>query len=131
MSEPYTEIASITPTATAVARRHLAANEDHRRVTYFGTPWGLCRRLIVGTDPASSRLRVALAPMMCLLCVRATWGLRYRGERPMVEAPQTLYHALGEDVGIRSVVDDFYGRVLADPQLSPYFASVDMTAVRR
>jgi hemoglobin len=49
----------------------------------------------------------------------------------MVEATQTLYHALGEDVGIRSVVDDFYGRVLADPQLSPYFASVDMTAVRR
>jgi len=49
----------------------------------------------------------------------------------MVEATQTLYHALGDDVGIRSVVDDFYRRVLADPHLSPYFASVDMTALRR
>lgn len=50
----------------------------------------------------------------------------------MVEATtQSLYQALGYDVGIRAVVDDFYARVLADPQLSPYFASVDMTALRR
>jgi len=49
----------------------------------------------------------------------------------MVEATQSLYQALGDEVGIRSVVDDFYGRVFADPQLSPYFESVDMTALRR
>jgi hemoglobin len=49
----------------------------------------------------------------------------------MVETTQTLYQALGAEVGIRTVVDDFYARVVADPQLAPYFTSVDMADLRR
>ena len=49
----------------------------------------------------------------------------------MVEVTQTLYEALGSEVGIRTVVSDFYGRVVADPILAPYFGSVDMSELRR
>jgi hemoglobin len=49
----------------------------------------------------------------------------------MVEITQPLYAALGAEVGIRTVVNDFYDRVLSDPLLAPYFASVDMLNLRR
>ena len=49
----------------------------------------------------------------------------------MSEASQTVYEALGADIGIRKAVDDFYARVVADPQLQPFFADVDMTTLRR
>jgi hemoglobin len=49
----------------------------------------------------------------------------------MVETTHTLYAALGAEVGIRTVVDDFYDRVINDPALATYFASADMTALRR
>src|SRR5664279_784994 len=49
----------------------------------------------------------------------------------MVETTKTLYEALGAEVGIRTVVDDFYDRVVADPQLAPYFATIDMVDLRR
>lgn len=49
----------------------------------------------------------------------------------MVEATQTLYQALGTEVGIRTVVADFYDRVLSDRSLAPYFDSVDMSELRR
>jgi len=50
---------------------------------------------------------------------------------PMSEANQTVYEALGADIGIRKAVDEFYARVVADPQLQPFFVDVDMTALRR
>jgi len=58
---------------------------------------------------------------------------QYPGEKavPMSEASQTVYEALGADIGIRKAVDDFYARVVADPQLQPFFADVDMTTLRR
>jgi hemoglobin len=41
----------------------------------------------------------------------------------------SLYERLGQTVGIRAAVDDFYRRVLADPQLAPYFDGVDLAAL--
>jgi hemoglobin len=49
----------------------------------------------------------------------------------MVEATQTLYEALGSEVGIRTVVADFYDRVVSDRDLAGYFGSVDMSELRR
>jgi hemoglobin len=42
----------------------------------------------------------------------------------------SIYEQLGQDVGIRTAVDDFYERVLADPALAPYFDDVDMNRLR-
>jgi hemoglobin len=41
----------------------------------------------------------------------------------------SLYERLGQTVGIRAAVDEFYRRVLADPQLAPYFEGVDLAAL--
>jgi truncated hemoglobin YjbI len=49
----------------------------------------------------------------------------------MVQATQSLYEALGAEVGIRTVVSDFYDRVVSDPRLGDYFDSVDMSELRR
>jgi hemoglobin len=43
----------------------------------------------------------------------------------------TLYERLGEEVGIRTAVDDFYVRVVADPQLAPFFEGIDLARLRR
>ena len=42
----------------------------------------------------------------------------------------TIYEQLGEENGIRAAVDDFYARVLADPELKTYFDGVDMARLR-
>lgn len=49
----------------------------------------------------------------------------------MASPTLTLYEALGAENGIRSAVDEFYRRVVADPELAPYFAGVDMPTLRR
>ena len=43
----------------------------------------------------------------------------------------SLYERLGQEVGIRTAVDDFYRRVVADPQLAPFFEGVDLPQLRR
>ena len=43
----------------------------------------------------------------------------------------SLYERLGQEVGIRNAVEDFYVRVVADPQLAPYFDGIDLTRLRR
>ena len=43
----------------------------------------------------------------------------------------TLYERLGEEVGIRAAVDDFYVRVVGDPQLAPFFEGIDLPGLRR
>jgi hemoglobin len=40
------------------------------------------------------------------------------------------FQRLGGDEGITNVVDDLYQRILDDPQLAPFFTSVDVDAVR-
>jgi hemoglobin len=42
----------------------------------------------------------------------------------------SLYERLGQTAGIRAAVDDFYRRVLADPQLAPYFEDADLARLR-
>ena len=49
----------------------------------------------------------------------------------MTATGQTLYDKLGADAGITKAVDEFYTRVVADPDLAPFFSGVDMTALRR
>jgi hemoglobin len=44
---------------------------------------------------------------------------------------QKLYKRLGEQEGIRAVVDDFYDRLLADDQLGLFFETADMEKLRR
>lgn len=42
----------------------------------------------------------------------------------------TIYDTLGQEQGIATAVDDFYGRVLADPSLSHHFVHTDMEQLR-
>lgn len=43
----------------------------------------------------------------------------------------SLYDQLGQEPGISRAVDEFYGRVLADPSLQHYFAGADLDRVRK
>jgi hemoglobin len=42
----------------------------------------------------------------------------------------TLYDRLGGREGIRAVVDEFYGRLLADDDLGPFFEDTDMESLK-
>ncbi len=42
----------------------------------------------------------------------------------------SIYEELGQEHGIRTAVDDFYRRVLADPALQSYFQNSDMNRLR-
>jgi len=42
----------------------------------------------------------------------------------------SIYERLGQEHGVRTAVDDFYKRVLADPHLASYFDGVDMGRLR-
>jgi len=44
---------------------------------------------------------------------------------------KNLYERLGEQEGIRAVVDDFYDRLLADDDLGPFFENADMEKLRQ
>jgi hemoglobin len=43
----------------------------------------------------------------------------------------SLYDRLGQEVGIRTAVDDFYVRVVSDPELAPFFEGIDLPRLRR
>jgi hemoglobin len=45
--------------------------------------------------------------------------------------PPSLYERLGGAEALDSLVGDFYGRVLNDPALAPYFNGVSMESLRR
>jgi hemoglobin len=38
----------------------------------------------------------------------------------------TIYDSIGGSAAVSAAVDNFYARVLADPQLAPFFASTDL-----
>ena len=44
---------------------------------------------------------------------------------------ETLYDQIGGADGISRLIDAFYSRVLADPELKRFFAGVEMTKLRR
>ncbi|MGH3168789.1 MAG: group I truncated hemoglobin [Trebonia sp.] len=45
-------------------------------------------------------------------------------------AETSIYDAIGGDDALVAVVDDFYDRVLADPDLAPYFAGTRLPALK-
>lgn len=49
----------------------------------------------------------------------------------MANAGSTLYERLGGERAIAAVVQDFYARVFADPQLAPFFAGVETDRLAR
>jgi hemoglobin len=49
----------------------------------------------------------------------------------MGEASDALFSRLGGSTGLHQIVDDMYRRVLADEELSPFFAHVTMERLRR
>lgn len=46
-------------------------------------------------------------------------------------SPGTLYHRLGGYDALAAVVDDFLGRLLADPQIEPFFRDLQLGEKRR
>ena len=49
----------------------------------------------------------------------------------MTGTTASAYDSLGAETGLRSVADQFYDRVHADPSLAPYFAGVDTPTLKR
>jgi hemoglobin len=45
-------------------------------------------------------------------------------------AEQSIYDAIGGDTALVAVVDDFYDRVLADPELAGFFAGTSMARLK-
>jgi hemoglobin len=50
---------------------------------------------------------------------------------PELPAPRSRYERLGGQAALAHVVDQFYQRVLADEQLGPYFAGIDVGRLRQ
>jgi hemoglobin len=42
----------------------------------------------------------------------------------------SIYEQLGEEVGIRTAVDEFYRRLLADPQVAHYFEGANLQRLK-
>ena len=49
----------------------------------------------------------------------------------MSNGSTSLYERLGGERAIAAVVQDFYGRVLSDPELAPFFAGVETERLAR
>jgi len=43
----------------------------------------------------------------------------------------SIYEEIGGEVAVNAAVDIFYGKVLADPLLEPFFSSIDMDGQNR
>jgi hemoglobin len=55
-----------------------------------------------------------------------------RAELPdMNDGTTTLYDRLGGESGLEEMLGEFYGRVLADPQLEPFFRLASMSRLRQ
>jgi hemoglobin len=49
----------------------------------------------------------------------------------MLDKRQTLFARIGGEKPIAELIDDFYDRVLADPELKPFFKNIAMDKLRR
>ena len=49
----------------------------------------------------------------------------------MGHGDESLYDRVGGAEGIEGLIDEFYGRVLTDDELRPFFAHTDMAKLRR
>jgi hemoglobin len=60
-----------------------------------------------------------------------TETMTHQSHGAVMEAPApTLFQRLGGAVSIDAAVELFYGRILADPELAPFFGHVDMRKMR-
>jgi hemoglobin len=48
-----------------------------------------------------------------------------------VERNDAMYQQIGGEAGLKKVVDHFYERLWADPELKPYFAGIDGEQLKR
>jgi len=46
------------------------------------------------------------------------------------ETPRSLFDRIGGDRAVESLIGDFYGRVLGDPELRPFFEGVALDKLR-
>ena len=58
------------------------------------------------------------------------YDLQSPGGTSTIEAAPTIYERLGGEVSIDVAVDRFYERVVADPELAPFFGGVDVRRLR-
>lgn len=49
----------------------------------------------------------------------------------MIDNQQTLFERVGGEQAIAELIDQFYDRVVADPELKPFFRNVSMVKLRR
>ena len=49
----------------------------------------------------------------------------------MIENQQTLFERVGGEQAIAELIDQFYDRVVADPELKPFFKNVSIVKLRR
>jgi len=49
----------------------------------------------------------------------------------MIENQQTLFERVGGEQAIAELIDQFYDRVVTDPELKPFFRNVSMVKLRR
>ncbi len=49
----------------------------------------------------------------------------------MTDSSQTLFDRVGGQAAVNDMVDDFYARVLADPELRPFFAETSVDTLKR
>ena len=69
---------------------------------------------------------------MQFFCYRSRSGRIYHEmSDQMTGATVSDYDAIGGGPAVSAVVNDFYVRVLGDPQLAPYFEGVDMARLKR
>lgn len=69
---------------------------------------------------------------MQFFCYRSHFGRIYHEMSDQTTgATVSDYDAIGGGPAVSAVVNDFYERVLADPQLAPYFEGVDMARLKR
>ena len=71
------------------------------------------------------------APNQVITCQANDLPANERGMRQMTaHAEVTIYEAIGGEPALVAVVDDFYVRVLADPQLAGFFAGANMPKLK-
>jgi len=71
--------------------------------------------------------------MLCVCCIESViklykpcnWGCRMPKSQP------SLYERVGGEKAIHDMVHDFYDRVLADPELKPFFKTTSIDKLRK
>lgn len=48
----------------------------------------------------------------------------------MPEEPETLFHRIGGTAAVNGMVDEFYTRVLSDPELRPFFSETSVEKLK-